>query len=153
MNIQAKTRNSIIIAGILLSVVIVWMLLPFSGAMILTTYNVEGNEYTILENTFAAFAGGLAITHPWERIPIEYMQAKVVKPSGDTEICKFLPKGFEALFAGFVFLFLESGLFDLELHRPTSDFIEFVGHGIDFGPDHRAGFIHKIYCLIGQEPV
>ena len=54
---------------------------------------------------------------------------------------------------GFVLLFLERFLFDLELNDPPLEPIQRLGLGVDLHADARAGLIDQIDRLVGQLPV
>jgi hypothetical protein len=61
-------------------------------------------------------------------------------------------RGLEAGHAGAVGL-LGSGLLDLELHDAARHLVELGGHRVDLGADHRAGLVHEVDGLVGQEAV
>ena len=64
-------------------------------------------------------------------------------------LAQFLQPGL----AGRVVFLGERGLLDLQAHDPSGELIEFGGHGIDLGPDDRAGLVDQVDGLVRQEPV
>ncbi|MPM78152.1 hypothetical protein SDC9_125163 [bioreactor metagenome] len=60
---------------------------------------------------------------------------------------------FQALFAELVLFFFEGGFLDFQLDHLTVDLIHLFGHGVNFGTDHGAGFIHQVDGLIREETV
>ena len=50
-------------------------------------------------------------------------------------------------------LLLERGFLDFVLHDLAGNFVQLRGHGVDLGADHRAGLVHEVDGLVGQEAV
>ena len=57
------------------------------------------------------------------------------------------------LFGELIRLLFQGGLLDLQLDDLPGDVVQFAGHGVDFGADHGAGFVHQVNGLVGKEPV
>ena len=52
-----------------------------------------------------------------------------------------------------VVLLLEGHFLDLLLHDLAAQIVQLSGHGVDLRADHRAGLIHEVDGLVGQEAV
>ena len=52
-----------------------------------------------------------------------------------------------------VVLLLEGHFLDLLLHDLAAQIVQLGGHGVDLRADHRAGLIHEVDGLVGQETV
>ena len=66
---------------------------------------------------------------------------------------EFLLQFLEALAAGGVFFFFESGAFHFELHDGSLELVEFGWEGFQLDLQAGCGFIHEIDSLVGQETV
>ena len=59
----------------------------------------------------------------------------------------------EAILAGSISFFRERDFFNLQLHDAAFHHVNFGGHRIDFNPQLAGRFVHKVNCLVRQEPI
>ena len=59
----------------------------------------------------------------------------------------------EPMLAGFVFLLVQSSLFDLELHHTTTHLVELRRHRVDLCANHGTRFVDEVDRLVGQETI
>ena len=69
------------------------------------------------------------------------------------QVGQFFLQLLQALFRGRVGLLLQCLALDFKLHAAPQNFVQFGGHGIDFGAQLGARFVHQIDGFVGEEAV
>ena len=69
------------------------------------------------------------------------------------QVGKLLLQLLEAFAAELVLFLFQGHLFDFHLHDAAADIVQLGRHRVDLGPDQRAGLVHQVDGLVGEETV
>ena len=68
-------------------------------------------------------------------------------------VSQFLLKFRQAFTTELIVFFFQRRFLNFQLNDFTVDFVHFLGHRVNFGANHRAGFINQIDGFVRQKPV